>query len=385
MAGLHLLTTIMVFKPNTSLEGLSGIPAGIPPPGISPNFVNPQTLAPAILAVSIVMMLWTIVFVIIRLYTNFHAPRGLGIDDYFSIIAIALATASTGLIFSINRMARHIFDIPIDWVDGDYLKRSYALNVIVGPTIFFAKSTIFLLYLRVFAIKKQMKYGVWLGLFWSFLLYWIGVPLETYFCAPRIGKGWNIEALNKTCSDYEIFSVVQGVLAVVLDLYIFVLPIPTILRLQMALKRKLSILAIFGTAILGITAAVVAMVYRINLSKSNDPFWANAAVYICLTCESYVAIVIGSMPAFASFFKGEMPGASWLTGMNSLVRSNTVTPSSGGSMIPGGHTREKGYHELGSVRTDIRGEGAAPRTLEEGVVYKTVAVHQSMRQGRPAA
>lgn len=103
------------------------------------------------------------------------------------------------------------------------------------------------------------------------------------------------------------------------------------------------------------------------------------------TCESYVAIVIGSMPAFASFFKGEMPGASWLTGMNSLVRSNTVTPSSGGSMIPGGHTREKGYHELGSVRTDIRGEGAAPRTLEEGVVYKTVAVHQSMRQGRPAA
>lgn len=108
-----------------------------------------------------------------------------------------------------------------------------------------------------------------------------------------------------------------------------------------------------------------------------------------------MAIIVGSMPAFASFFKGEMPGASWLTRMNSLVgpsnkvglvhRSNTGTPFSGGSMLPGGHTCERGYHELGSVRTDTRGEGAAPRTLEEGVVHKTIAVHQSMSQGPPAA
>lgn len=60
---------------------VSGIPAGKPPPGISPNFVNPQTLAPAMLAVSIVMMTWALLFVIFRLYANFHGPRGLGIDD----------------------------------------------------------------------------------------------------------------------------------------------------------------------------------------------------------------------------------------------------------------------------------------------------------------
>ena len=52
-----------------------------PPPGITPNFVDPQTLAPTILAVSVVMMIWVLLFVIIRLYANFHAPRGLGIDD----------------------------------------------------------------------------------------------------------------------------------------------------------------------------------------------------------------------------------------------------------------------------------------------------------------
>ena len=52
-----------------------------PPSGLSPNLIDPQTLAPTIVAVSVVMMTWTLLFVIIRLYANFHVPRGLGIDD----------------------------------------------------------------------------------------------------------------------------------------------------------------------------------------------------------------------------------------------------------------------------------------------------------------
>ena len=113
------------------------------------------------------------------------------------------------------------------------------------------------------------------------------------------------------------------------------------------------------------------------------------------------------MPAFVSFFKGKMPGASWLASLNSLVlkskkgassskielshRSNTGIPFAGDSTVPAGHARDKGYFELhetrhlgdcelGSVRTEIRGEGAGPRTLEEGVVRKTIAVDQSMKQ-----
>ena len=52
-----------------------------PPPDISPNLVDPQTLAPAIIIVSTVMMVWAFLFVVVRLYANYHAPRGLGIDD----------------------------------------------------------------------------------------------------------------------------------------------------------------------------------------------------------------------------------------------------------------------------------------------------------------
>ena len=95
-----------------------------------------------------------------------------------------------------------------------------------------------------------MRYGIWFGLTWNFLLYWINVPLEPYFCAPRLGHKWDVEAVAGTCTKYVIFSVVQGALAVALDLYIFVLPIPVILRLKMSRKRRLSVLGVFGTAVL---------------------------------------------------------------------------------------------------------------------------------------
>ena len=57
------------------------IPAGQPPPGISSNFIDPQTLTPTIVAISMIMMTWTILFVIVRLYANAYTPRGLRIDD----------------------------------------------------------------------------------------------------------------------------------------------------------------------------------------------------------------------------------------------------------------------------------------------------------------
>ena len=127
-------------------------------------------------------------------------------------------------------------------------------------------------------------------------------------------------------------------------------------------------------------------------------------------CEIYVAIIVGSMPAFASFFKGQMPGASLLASMNSLVlrtrhaassrkvrlsrRTSTELRSSEEFIIPNRYERDKGYlelhdtrrlgeNELGSTRTNIRGEGLVPRDLEEGIVRKTVTVQQS-RQAPPA-
>ncbi len=105
-----------------------------------------------------------------------------------------------------------------------------------------------------------------------------------------------------------------------------------------------------------------------------------------------------------------MPGAFWLARISSLGKSSrggassshlrlshrsiSGTPSEAFVGTSGrardkdylvlNDTRDLGGWDFGSVRTEIRGEGAAPRTVEEGVVHKTVDVYQSMRQERSA-
>ena len=122
--------------------------------------------------------------------------------------------------------------------------------MLFGPTLFFAKGAILLLYLRIFNINKKMRYGIWLGQIWNFLLYWGCIPIATYYGTPRIGQSWDDVALTETCANLNTVVLVQGVLSVVLDLYIFVLPIPIVSKLQISLRQRLSILSIFGTGIL---------------------------------------------------------------------------------------------------------------------------------------
>ena len=61
-------------------------------------------------------------------------------------------------------------------------------------------------------------------------------------------------------------------------------------------------------------------------------------------------------------------------------------------MSPGNGARDNGYldthhsdtYDLGSLWTDIRGEGLTPGTLEEGVYHTPIGIHQSIRQERQA-
>ena len=46
--------------------------------------------------------------------------------------------------------------------------------------------------------------------------------------------------------------------------------------------------------------------------------------------------------------------------------------------------RQEGDYELGLVTTEVRGEGDGPRTLEEGVIRKSVEVRQSTSHTQPA-
>lgn len=112
------------------------------------------------------------------------------------------------------------------------------------------KLSILFLYLRIFKVNKVMKIAIILGMVWSALTYLPFAILTPLKCAPRIGEKWGKVAVR--CGDMTNvdFVVVSAVMAVILDVYILVLPLPLVKHLSLSRKRKIGLAAVFLTALL---------------------------------------------------------------------------------------------------------------------------------------
>ncbi|KAE8350515.1 hypothetical protein BDV28DRAFT_162899 [Aspergillus coremiiformis] len=351
---------------------LCSIPAAIPPPGQTPNFVDPPTLAAATIAVSAITIALATLFTAARLYTNIRKLRW---ADWFVLISLALSATYTGLILTMVEYSRHQWDIPI----------LYAQGVILGPVIFFAKSSIFLMYLQIFTVLKPIRFAIYFGLFFTFILYWVGVPLESYFAAPHVGETWESLLTNGSPHHLIYWGLVQGSLSVALDIYIFILPLPMLSRLHLPRRKRLQVVAIFSTAMMGIVASVIALVFRVRLLTTTDIIWTQSVLFICVIMENNVAIIVSSMPFFATFIKNNFSESSLVRLFLSKISSHSEDSKSGTAPhVPNGEAIRKPSedrlvngrrHEMTEVNprmeTRIQGGGDPGSDQKDGITRET--------------
>lgn len=111
---------------------------------------------------------------------------------------------------------------------------------------FFAKSSILLLYLRVFSPKPAIRYMIWGAIVFAFCIYGFSIPLTAIYCMPAAGQEWNIE-VGSNCSHTMISGMVQGICNVILDIFILALPLRIVSKLNIKRQRKIAILVVFAT------------------------------------------------------------------------------------------------------------------------------------------
>ncbi|KAL5046071.1 hypothetical protein BDW71DRAFT_70257 [Aspergillus fruticulosus] len=364
---------------------LCAIPGAQPPPGVAPNLVDPDSLQGATIAVTTVLITWATLFVAARVYTNF---RQLNLADYFVVISLILSGGYNGTVLAILEYTRHQWDIPACWFNARYMKILYAQGVLLSPVIFFGKSSIFLLYRQIFTLEKPMKLAIRFGLVFTFVMYWPHVGLESYFCAPHAGEAWDELLTNGRPAKMIYWGIIQGTLAVLLDLYIFVLPLPRLWTLQRPLWKRLQIMAVFSTAMLGVIASVMALVYRIRLRTTSDTTYTQSQLFICVNVENNIAIIVSSMPAVSKFVRRNVLESAFVKSLHSKLSfssagySHDAVPRlerSGSRKRPKAHDSileeaGGGYHELGDLerqRKDSRGT-SSPGSEVEGRYYAAV-------------
>ena len=131
-----------------------------------------------------------------------------------------------------------------------FRQTQFAEIALLGPSAFFAKVSLLLLYLRIFSPHKSTRYAIYISIAFAFCLYWVSIPIEAYYCAPSAGKGWTLSEIGPKCWSAVILGLVQGPLNVLLDVFLFVLPIPVVIGLQMSFRRRMAVLAVFFTGLL---------------------------------------------------------------------------------------------------------------------------------------
>jgi hypothetical protein len=124
----------------------------------------------------------------------------------------------------------------------------FVITLLVGPASYFAKSSIFLLYRQYFSVKKSIRVAVYVGLVATFLIYFPTIPTSIYYTTPHGGLSW--EDLFTSDEPYKLvyLGITLGSLAVALDIYIFILPLPTLASLNMSLRTRVQLITVFATA-----------------------------------------------------------------------------------------------------------------------------------------
>ncbi|KAL8851920.1 MAG: hypothetical protein Q9221_003131 [Calogaya cf. arnoldii] len=226
---------------------LSKIPLLPPPAGKASNFIDPPSLASIAEGVGGFFIAVETLLLILRTVSNLKTFRKLRLDDYWTIFAAVLSYGYFVLILRFRPVARHQWDVPLTVATPSFYKTVFAFEMLYGVTIFFSKSSLLLLYYRIFSPDKAFRYKLYAAFVFVAITTLPTIPMYLAVCLPG-PDGWTVPSLK--CQDTSVFGYYQGPANIIFDLFALYLPASVIFKLNMPLRRKIGVLAVFMTGTL---------------------------------------------------------------------------------------------------------------------------------------
>jgi hypothetical protein len=119
----------------------------------------------------------------------------------------------------------------------------YVSQIIYVAIQVFAKTSILLLYLRVFT-PRWFKMACYVGIVFL-ALHGIAYILAVSFQCKPVESIWNPHIAGK-CINLTTIGVSGAIFSIVEDVVILILPIPEIIKLQMSTNKKWGLVLLFG-------------------------------------------------------------------------------------------------------------------------------------------
>ena len=122
------------------------------------------------------------------------------------------------------------------------------MQAFYGSTLGLIKTSICLFYSRIFFVRT-FRIAAWVTV--GFILSWVAMVILTAFllCTPLVFN-WGQTIPGGRCANQKATFLAVGVLDLITDVCIFVLPLPMIYKLKVSKGNRVALFGIFGLGIM---------------------------------------------------------------------------------------------------------------------------------------
>ncbi|KAI9650356.1 ATP-dependent RNA helicase [Ciborinia camelliae] len=306
--------------------------------GLPLNVVN-------VLVITSVTLLLSLIALIFRLWSRKLKKAVLGLNDY-AIIAAFLFAIGIVIGFYIISFAGglgvHIVQVPPKRLVV-HLKVFLACQILWAAANFSVKISILHLYTEIFPNTRVRRICYGIGALSGFYL--ISVIIEAFFFCHPIAYNWNKAIPGGHCSDQSTAFLSAGIINLLIDLSVVILPMPMLLFLHMDWKRKLGVAAMFS---LGFLICIITLCRIIWLQHWNlaDVTYSSLDICIWSALEPNLGVVNACLPvmqpALRKCFKRNSSRASAEAGSDEQI----FTAGNRGNKT---YAKTRAFQKLGGV------------------------------------
>ncbi|KAH7040010.1 uncharacterized protein B0I36DRAFT_379081 [Microdochium trichocladiopsis] len=352
------------------------------------------------ISLCVIFAVLPVVAVVLRVIARRMSNRKLDLSDKIMIGACVLLVIYQGV--NISAVLVGGLGIPGEQIENEFgirpsqemfIKHLLAMQVMWTTDITIVKISILTLYLRIFTMRAFIiaaKVTMALCVTWMIIM---GAG-SIFICRP-FALYWD-PTLPGECGNLLAFWIFTGTLNIVTDLTILVLPMPYLYGLEIALYRKLVLIATFGIGFIVCIVSSIRLKALVGYEQS-DSTGTTIPTALLSVMEPALGIILGCVPLLRPLFGGRYSATGTAKlGPRSTSEHNSSENSKGSKVSKrsfnqlkddtGSETQlrpEQGDYEVGAGRATPHAGSERTGSFELGRISmkKTWAVDEELALG----
>ncbi|KAI2630029.1 hypothetical protein GGS21DRAFT_211479 [Xylaria nigripes] len=311
---------------------------GPPPPGIDLHAKQEV----AIITVALVSTAFATVALVLRLWARNFQRFGMMADDYLMIIALTFTygTLAITILGARAGAGMHVWALTPPQI-AQVFKLLYTYTFVYAGSVSFTKLSILLFYRRLFERGSKffwmsLSFAAFFTVGYMFAIWGVAAGLchpTEYFWTQFLGqKGW--------CLDINSSFLSLTVLNLVADIFVLLVPIPEIFKLQMSTQKKIGVCAVMALGGLVCVVSSVRIWAFYKFTVEVDVVWVQADVFLLSSVEPAFGIVSACLPSLRPLYRR---ARTKLTGKDSQTSNSTWNSK--------GSNTKNSYVRFGDERT----------------------------------